>query len=160
MDEKNYITPAGLRALKKELKTLRTDERPKLTETIAWAAANGDRSENGDYLYGKKRLREIDRRIRFLLKRIENAEVIDPSSQTGFEVKFGATVTVLDEEDNEKTFTIVGTDEIDLDRRRISWKSPMARALLRKKVGDFVTVKMPKGDQELEILSVHFEQVS
>lgn len=157
MDEKNYITPAGLRALKQELKTLRTDERPKLTEIIAWAAANGDRSENGDYLYGKKRLREIDRRIRFLLKRIENAEVIDPSAQKGFEVKFGATVSVLDEDGNEKTFTIVGTDEIDLDRRRISWKSPMARALLRKKVGDFVTVKTPKGDQELEILCVHFE---
>ncbi|NBW39854.1 transcription elongation factor GreB [bacterium] len=159
MDDKNYITPSGLRKLKEELKALRTDERPKLTETIAWAAANGDRSENGDYLYGKKRLREIDRRIRFLLKRIENAEVIDPVMQSGSDVKFGATVTVLDENEIEKTFTIVGTDEIDLEQKRISWKSPVARALLRKRVGDVVTVRMPKGDEDLEIVHVEYTRV-
>ena len=159
MDEKNYITPDGLRTLKAELKSLRTDERPKLTETIAWAAGNGDRSENGDYIYGKKRLREIDRRIRYLLKHIENAEVIDPEVLTGDEVRFGATVTILNEEDEEKSYTIVGIDEVDLDKSRISWKSPMARALLRKHEGDCVTVRMPKGDEDIEIVKVEYKAI-
>lgn len=156
MHEKNYITPAGLRRLKAELKTLRQDERPKLTETISWAAGNGDRSENGDYIYGKKRLREIDKRIRFLLKRIENAEVIDPTTIKGIEVKFGATVTVSDEEGEEKTYSIVGVDEGDLEQGRISWQSPIARALLRKSEGDWVKFETPKGTRELEIIKVDY----
>ncbi|MCB0328821.1 MAG: transcription elongation factor GreB [Bdellovibrionales bacterium] len=157
MNDKNYITPGGLRSLQQELKQLRTVERPQLTETISWAAGNGDRSENGDYIYGKKRLREVDSRIRFLLKRIENAEVIDPALLSGNEVRFGATVTILDEEDREKTYTIVGTDEVNLDKKRISWKSPLAKALLRKREGDVVTVRMPKGEEDVEILKVTYQ---
>ncbi len=159
MHNKNYITPQGLRTLVDELKTLKFDERPKLTETIAWAAGNGDRSENGDYIYGKKRLREIDKRIRFLSKRIENAEVINPTETNAEDIRFGATVTILDEEDNKRTYTIVGVDEADISLGRISWKAPLAKALLRKKEGDFVTVRMPKGDQDVEILNVKYIEV-
>ncbi len=159
MKDKNYITPAGLRALKVELKGLRTDERPKLTETIAWAAGNGDRSENGDYIYGKKRLREIDKRIRFLLKRIENAEVIDPKTLTGTEVRFGATVTIVNEDDEEKTYSIVGMDEAKLEEGKISWRSPLAAALLRKHEGDLITFRSPNGEKEVEILKVNYVEI-
>ncbi|MCB0352274.1 MAG: transcription elongation factor GreB [Bdellovibrionales bacterium] len=156
---KNYITPGGFRALQAELKQLRTKERPKLTETIAWAAGNGDRSENGDYIYGKKRLREIDKRIRFLLKRIENAEVIDPAQQKGTEVRFGATVTILDEDGNEKTYSIVGTDEMNIEKGKISYVSPLASALLRRKEGDVITFRSPRGEQEIEILEVAYRDL-
>lgn len=156
---KNYITPGGFRALQAELKQLRTKERPKLTETIAWAAGNGDRSENGDYIYGKKRLREIDKRIRFLLKRIENAEVIDPAQQKGTEVRFGATVTILDEDGNEKTYSIVGTDEMNIEKGKISYVSPLASALLRRKEGDVITFRSPRGEQEIEILEVVYRDL-
>ncbi|MCI5064331.1 transcription elongation factor GreB [bacterium] len=156
MEEKNYITPSGYQALQQELQKLWSEERPKITEIVSWAAGNGDRSENGDYIYGKKRLREIDKRIRFLTKRIEGAEVIDPAEQSGEEVRFGATVTVLDECEVEKRYSIVGTDEVDLARGHISWRSPVARALLRRKEGDLVTVQTPRGEQDLEILRVEY----
>lgn len=159
MSEKNYITPQGLRVLVDELKTLKFGERPKLTEIISWAAGNGDRSENGDYIYGKKRLREIDKRIRFLSKRIESAEVINPPDVKAQDIRFGATVTILDEEDQERTYTIVGVDEADISKRKISWKAPLAKALLRKYAGDVVTVHMPKGEQDVEILKVEYLEV-
>ncbi len=158
-ETKNYITPAGLKALLKELKHLKSNERPQLTETIAWAAGNGDRSENGDYIYGKKRLREIDRRIRFLSKRIETAEVIDPAVQKAQDIRFGATVTILDEQENEKTYSIVGEDETDIDRGHISWKSPLARALLRKEEGDVINFRSPRGEQEIEIVTVCYQSL-
>src|SRR5688572_29734074 len=129
---KNYMTPEGHRRMQEELRRLVRDERPKVVEVVAWAAGNGDRSENGDYLYGKKRLREIDRRIRFLTKRLESAEVVDPARQTRHDqVFFGATVTYADRRGTERTVRIVGIDEADLDRGRVSWISPIARALLK-----------------------------
>lgn len=157
--DKNYITPSGFKRLQDELKQLRTVERPKITETVAWAAGNGDRSENGDYLYGKKRLREIDRRIRFLLKQIENAEVVDPLKIKAPDVRFGATVVIEDEEGERKTYTIVGKDEMDIAKGRISWVSPLARALIKKKVGDVFTFRSPKGEQDLEIISIQYKEV-
>jgi len=159
MTERNYITPKGLKSLIKELKSLKSDERPRLTEIISWAAGNGDRSENGDYIYGKKRLREIDKRIRFLSKRIESAEVIDPVKCSADEVRFGATVTILDENDNEKTYSIVGTDEMDISKGYISWKSPLAMALLRKRTGDIITFRSPRGEQEIEITAVIYKEL-
>jgi len=159
MTERNYITPNGLKRLIKELKYLKSDERPKLTEVIAWAAGNGDRSENGDYIYGKKRLREIDKRIRFLSKRIESAEVIDPATCSAEEVRFGATVTILDDNDNEKTYSIVGADEMDISKGYISWKSPLAMALLRKRTGDIITFRSPRGEQEIEIAAVIYKDL-
>lgn len=156
-DTRNYITPAGLQKLLRELKHLKSTERPQLTETIAWAAGNGDRSENGDYIYGKKRLREIDKRIRFLSKRIESAEVIDPATQRVEDIRFGATVTILDEEERERTYSIVGEDETNIDLGHISWKSPLARALLRKSEGDVVTFRSPRGEQEIEIIEVRYQ---
>src|SRR5262249_9433787 len=128
---KNYITPDGFRRLQQELNRLSRTERPRVVETVAWAAGNGDRSENGDYIYGKQRLREIDRRLRFLAKRLENAEIVDPARQSRLDqVFFGATVTYANENGEERTVTIVGVDEIDVDRGRVSWVSPVARALL------------------------------
>ncbi len=159
MKTKNYITPTGLRTLRNELKKLKFEERPQLTETIAWAAGNGDRSENGDYIYGKKRLREIDKRIRFLSKRIENAEVVDPASLSGELIRFGATVTILDQDDRERTYAIVGVDETDLSRGRISWQSPLARALLKRQVGDVIVFESPKGEQEIEVISVSYQPI-
>jgi transcription elongation factor GreB len=153
----NYITPAGAAALQEELRTLKYDERPKLVDTIAWAAGNGDRSENADYQYGKRRLREIDKRLEFLLKRIELAEVVDPSKIRSDKVLFGATVTIRDEDDKDKTYRIVGVDEINLEKNEISWKSPVASALLNKKVGDIVTIHSPKGDREVEIVKIIFK---
>jgi transcription elongation factor GreB len=154
---RNLITPAGLQALKDELRQLSRVERPRIVEIVSWAAGNGDRSENGDYLYGKKRLREIDRRIRFLNKRIEIAEPVDPLAQRASDrVFFGATVSYANERDEEITVTIVGVDEIDTERGRISWISPVARALLKAQVGDCVTVRTPSGSEILEILNVAY----
>jgi transcription elongation factor GreB len=153
---KNYMTPAGAERMRQELRTLRYEERPEVTRVVSWAAGNGDRSENGDYLYGKKRLREIDKRMRFLAKRLESAEIVDPLSITATYVQFGATVTIRYEDDSEKTFAIVGIDEVDLAKGRISWMSPLARALMRGYEGDLVTFHSPKGQQEIEIVSVAY----
>ncbi len=155
---KNYITPPGFKALQDELKQLRRVDRPKIVEIVSWAAGNGDRSENGDYIYGKKRLREIDRRMRFLLKRMEAAEIVDPAAQPNKDrVYFGATVTYADEEDNERTFRIVGIDEADLDRGDVSWISPIARALLKSEIGDVVEVRTPRGPQSVEVIKISYE---
>ncbi|MBI1173964.1 MAG: transcription elongation factor GreB [Sideroxydans sp.] len=158
---KNYITPAGHRRLKDELDYLWKEERPALVQTIAWAASNGDRSENGDYIYGKKRLREIDRRIRFLAKRLENAEVVDPAQRGECEqVFFGATVTVCGQDGTERTYSIVGVDEADAGRSLISWVSPLARALLKAREADVVKVQLPDGVEELEIVEISYCSIS
>lgn len=151
---KNYITPAGAERLRAELKKLRYEERPEVTKIVSWAAGNGDRSENGDYLYGKKRLREIDKRMRFLAKRLECAEVVDPLAIKVDYVQFGATVTLRLEDGAEKTYSIVGVDEVDVNRGRISWMSPLARAILKARAGDYVTYNSPKGEQEVEVVQV------
>ena len=153
---KNYITKAGADRMRAELKQLLDVTRPEVVRTVSWAAGNGDRSENGDYIYGKKRLREIDRRIRFLTKRIEIAEVIDPSEQKGDRVLFGATVTIENEEGQRHTYRIVGVDEVNPAAGDISWISPLARALLNARAGDAVTVRTPKGDQEVEVIKVEY----
>jgi transcription elongation factor GreB len=154
---RNYMTPAGYRRLREELMTLLDVERPKVVEAVSWAAKNGDRSENGDYLYGKKRLREIDRRARFLTKRLESAEVVDPTRQTRRDrVFFGATVTYANGRDEEVTVMLVGIDEANLEAGRISWISPVARALLKAQVGDLVTVRTPAGPEELEVLAIGY----
>lgn len=154
---KNYMTPAGHRGLQEELHLLLRQERPKVVEVVAWAAGNGDRSENGDYIYGKKRLREIDRRIRFLTKRLESAEVVDPARQTTRDrVFFGATVTYADRRGAETTVTIVGIDEADLDRGRISWISPIARALLKAREGDVVELRTPAGIERIEVIEIRY----
>lgn len=156
---KNYMTRRGYNALREELDNLVRVERPKLVETVAWAASNGDRSENGDYIYGKKRLREIDRRIRFLIKRIESADVVDPERQQGIDqVFFGATVTITDlDGDNEQRWQIVGVDEANASDGRISWISPLARALLKAREGDVVRFMSPAGMRELEVASIQYE---
>ena len=155
---KNYMTPEGYRRMQDELRRLARDERPKVVETVAWAAGNGDRSENGDYIYGKKRLREIDGRIRFLTKRLETAEVVDPAQQRNREqVFFGATVTYETSRGEEKTVTIVGIDEADLDRGRISWVSPVARSLIKAREGDTVELRTPGGTEPVEIVEIRYE---
>jgi transcription elongation factor GreB len=157
---KNYLTPQGYARLKGEALRLLDQERPELVKVIAWAASNGDRSENADYIYGKRRLREIDRRIRFLTKRLEAAEVIDPAAREATDqVFFGATVTVVDEQGSESTYSIVGIDEADVGRGRISWISPLARALLKRRQGDEVAFKAPSGDQVLEIVKVEYRDL-
>ncbi|WP_302173009.1 transcription elongation factor GreB [uncultured Hydrogenophaga sp.] len=154
---KNYITRPGYDRLRAELFQLMDEERPKIVDIVHWAASNGDRSENGDYLYGKKRLREIDRRIRFLTRRLEIAEVVDPSLHHGNDqVFFGSTVTYADEQGTETTVTIMGVDEADSASGQISWISPVARALIKSRVGDVVKLAVPGGLQELEILSVSY----
>jgi len=154
---KNYMTPEGHRRMQEELRRLLREERPKVVEVVAWAAGNGDRSENGDYLYGKKRLREIDRRVRFLTKRLESAEVVDPARQTRRDqVFFGATVTYVDHHDSERTVTIVGIDEADLDRGQVSWISPIARALLKAQEGDVVELRTPAGLERIEVLEIRY----
>jgi len=154
---KNYITPAGYARLRDELMQLIDEERPKVVEVVHWAASNGDRSENGDYLYGKKRLREIDRRIRFLTKRLEIAEVADPSVHHGSEqVFFGATVTYADGAGAERTITILGIDEADNLRGQVSWISPVARTLLKARVGDVLKLVTPAGIEEIEVLEVSY----
>ena len=154
---KNYMTPGGWAKLTDELYQLVNKERPKLTEVINWAASNGDRSENGDYIYGKKRLREIDRRIRFLTKRLENAEVIDPAVRESDQVFFGATVTYLRENGQSQTVSIVGIDETDLQRNYISWISPVARTLLKAREGDMVYLRLPTGVEVLEVESIEYK---
>ena len=155
---KNYITPAGLARLQAELKHLRSTERPRVVETVAWAAGNGDRSENGDYIYGKKRLREIDRRMRFLLKRLEIAEVVDQLQQKNQQqVFFGATVTYANDTGKEKTIRIVGVDEARLDLGEVSWVSPIARALLKASEGDVVKVRTPNGLEKVEVVEISYQ---
>ena len=154
---KNYITPQGKQALKNELKKLLHEERPALVQVISWAASNGDRSENGDYIYGKRRLREIDRRIRFLTQRLEITEVIDPLTQPHDRVLFGATVRYTNESGEARTVTIVGQDEIDPRQGRVSWVSPIAKALLNARVGSVVQLQTPKnGPEELEITDINY----
>jgi transcription elongation factor GreB len=154
---KNYITPAGYAGLKAEFDELFRVERPKLVETIAWAASNGDRSENGDYIYGKRRLRQVDSRIRFLSRRMEAAEVVDPASQGGNDqVFFGATVTYAHRDGREATVQIVGVDEAEPSKGRISWISPVARALIKAREGDLVSLMTPAGREELEVIQVHY----
>jgi len=154
---KNYITPQGYQRIREELLQLIDNERPEVVKIVHWAASNGDRSENGDYIYGKRRLREIDRRIRFLTKRLDLAEVVDPSVHQGSDqVFFGATVTYLNSTGVEQTITIVGIDELDPLQGKISWVSPVARALTKSREGDVVTLTTPAGEDELEILSVTY----
>jgi transcription elongation factor GreB len=156
---RNYITPAGYRRLRAELMTLLDDERPKIVEVVSWAAKNGDRSENGDYLYGKKRLREIDRRIRFLTKRLDIAEVADPSAHHGKDqVFFGATVTYAQADGSERTITIKGIDEADSLQGEVSWIAPIARALLKAREGDEVTLVTPAGPERIEVIEVRYPQ--
>jgi transcription elongation factor GreB len=157
---KNYITPAGHARLKDELEHLVKRERPHVVEIVAWAASNGDRSENGDYIYGKRRLREIDRRIRFLSKRLDNAEVVDPLRQgENDQIFFGARVTIADIDGQENTYTIVGIDEADVTRGRISWISPLARALIKSREGDTIRFQSPVGIREIDILEVVYQEI-
>ena len=154
---KNYMTPAGHARMQAELAHLVRTERPEVVNIVSWAAGNGDRSENGDYIYGKKRLREIDRRIRFLTKCLENAVVVDPARQENDDVVFfGATVTVLEEDGAESRYSIVGLDEAEPGRNRISWISPLARALFKARVGDSVRFQAPGGPRELEIIDIEY----
>ncbi len=154
---KNYMTPAGYLRLKSELKQLVEVERPEVTRTVAWAASNGDRSENGDYIYGKRRLREIDRRIRYLMKRLETVEVVDNEGQQHAQVFFGATVTIADAAGCERTVSIVGMDEIDTSHGRVSWVSPIARALLKAREGDVVNLRTPAGMEQIEVVEIRYE---
>ena len=156
---KNYITPRGYRRMQEELARLWKVERPPVVTTVTWAAGNGDRSENGDYIYGKKKLREIDRRIRFLSKRLDVAVVVDNSGKTHQRVHFGATVTFQYESGNEREVTIVGVDELDSGDERISWRSPLAKALLTAEVGDTVTLRAPRGPERLEIIAVRYDDM-
>jgi transcription elongation factor GreB len=161
--QKNYITPAGLQRLKDEHRFLLTRERPAVTQVVAWAASNGDRSENADYLYGKRRLRQIDSRIRFLTKRIDAAEVIDPAAPragaAASRVFFGATVTYCDAGGREHVVRIVGIDEVDLKQRYVSWRSPLARALMKSAPGDSVLLHAPAGTERLEIVAVEYAPI-
>lgn len=154
---KNYMTPAGHKRLQGELRHLLREERPKVVDIVSWAAGNGDRSENGDYIYGKKRLREIDRRIRFLTKRLEIAEVVDQKLQTNRDqIFFGATVTYENHRGEEKTIRIVGVDEARIERGEVSWVSPIARALLKATEGDVVKVQTPTGPEEIEVVEIAY----
>lgn len=158
---KNYMTPAGFARLSEELEHLIKRERPKMVEVVSWAASNGDRSENGDYIYGKRRLREIDRRIRFLNKRTASAVVVDPLAQTQRDrIFFGATVGVCDETGREQTFSIVGVDETDPGRGRIGWTSPLARALLKAGEGDVVRFVSPAGVREVEVVTISYVEIA
>lgn len=154
--DKNYITPPGFEKLRNEYSQLLNVERPKLVETVAWAASNGDRSENADYIYGKRRLREIDSRLKFLQDKLERAVVVDPQKLSGDKVIFGATVTISDEDGNTSSYQIVGQDEFDIKNNKISWKSPVATALLGKKVNDEVIIKKPGGNEVVCIENIEF----
>jgi transcription elongation factor GreB len=160
---KNYITPSGLQRLKDEHRFLLTRERPAVTKVVAWAASNGDRSENADYQYGKRRLRQIDRRIRFLVKRIDAAEIVDPESPrrggAATQVFFGATVRYANASGTERVVSIVGADEVDLNRNYVSWLSPLARALMKHSVGDRVVLDAPGGTEQLQILDVRYQRI-
>ena len=153
----NYITPQGLKNIQTELNELLYIERPQIVKTVAWAASLGDRSENADYIYGKRRLREIDRRILFLQKRLDNIEVIAARDVKSDKISFSATVTIEDEAGTRTTYQIVGVDELDPKNGRISWQSPLARALLGKKAGDSVVVKKPKGDEEVCVIKIEYK---
>jgi transcription elongation factor GreB len=160
---KNYITPSGLQRLRDEHRFLLTRERPAVTQVVAWAASNGDRSENADYQYGKRRLREIDRRIRFLTKRIDAAEIVDPEAPRGgraaTQVYFGATVRYVNGSGTERVVSVVGLDEVDLDRNHISWLSPLARALMKSGAGERVVLHAPGGTEPLQILEVRYQRI-
>lgn len=161
MDRPNYITPAGFAALRAEYDRLFGDERPKLVETISWAAGNGDRSENGDYIYGRKRLREIDRTLGRLSAKMKAAKVVDPARQPDrSRVYFGATVMIADEDDNQRTLTIVGNDEADAGAGRVGWDSPIARALRGAGIGDLRRITLPGGEKEYEVLSINYPNSS
>jgi transcription elongation factor GreB len=154
---KNYITPEGFRRLREERKHLQQVERPRIVEIVSWAAGNGDRSENGDYIYGKQRLREIDRRLRFLAKRLEIAEIVDPARQKNLDrVFFGATVTYANAAGDERTVTIVGIDEVDADNGRVSWISPIARALMKAQERDVVELRTPHGVEPIEVMEIRY----
>lgn len=160
-DTKNYMTPAGHRRLQTELRFLMREERPKVVDIVSWAAGNGDRSENGDYIYGKKRLREIDRRIRFLTKRLEIAEIVDQAKQTNREqVFFGATVTYENSRAEERTIRLVGIDEARIENGEVSWISPIARALLKAREGDVVRVQTPNGPDEIEVVKIQYVEAN
>ena len=157
LSARNYMTPAGFARMRGELETLMRKERPEVVKVVSWAASNGDRSENGDYIYGKKRLREIDRRVRYLSKRLANAEVVDPAKRGRTEqVFFGATVTYTNGRGEDRTITIVGVDEVALDKGHVSWISPIAKALLKAEEGDVVKMRTPQGVEEIEIVSVTY----
>ena len=154
---KNYVTPAGHAALREELRRLLQEERPKIVEIVTWAASNGDRSENADYLYGKRRLREIDRRVRFLTRRLDSAVVVDPKQQQRLtRVFFGATVTYAKADGSEHTVTLVGVDEADFQKGKISWRSPIAQALMKAQVDDAVRVRTPSGIEEIEVVAIRY----
>ena len=156
-DVKNYMTPTGVKMLQDELRALQQEERPKIVEIVSWAAGNGDRSENGDYIYGKKRLREIDRRIRYITKRLSTAELVDPARQQGLaKVFFGATVTYAGADDKEHTVKLVGIDEADLTQGKISWLSPLAKTLLKTSVGDTVELRAPGGAEIIEVMQIEY----
>ena len=158
--EKNYITPKGFQRLSNELDQLSRVERPEVTKTVAWAASNGDRSENADYIYGKKRLREIDRRVRFLLGRIDKAVVVDPTLSISAKVQFGATVTIEDEDEGTiKTVSIVGVDEINTEKNQISWRSPLGSSLIGKEVGDTILLRTPIGTKTYEIINIVYVEI-
>ncbi|NCC21609.1 MAG: transcription elongation factor GreB [Alphaproteobacteria bacterium] len=157
MTDKFYMTPEGHAALVKELDFLLRDERPRIVDIVSWAAGNGDRSENGDYIYNKKRLREIDRRVRYLTKRLDNAEIVDPARQKNLDrVYFGATVTYAKEDDTEITVKLVGEDEADFKRGKINWLSPVGRALQKKSVGDLSLVRAAGGEEQIEIVAISY----
>jgi transcription elongation factor GreB len=154
---KNYVTPAGHAALRGELRQLLHEERPKVVETVSWAASNGDRSENADYLYGKRRLREIDRRVRYLTRRLDSAVMVDPKQQQQLaQIFFGATVTYAKADGSEHTVTLVGVDEADFHSGKISWRSPIAQALMKAKVDDAVQVRTPAGIEEIEVVAIRY----
>ena len=157
---KNYITPAGYRRLQDEHARLWKVERPAMVSTVAWAASNGDRSENADYIYGKRKLREIDRRLRYLSKSLDSAVVVDNSGKQPDRVYFGATVTFVHETDGERFVTIVGVDELDSGSARVSWRSPLAISLLKAKVGDLVTVRSPRGFERLEVVAIQYDALT
>lgn len=159
MEKNNYITPNGHKKLVAELDDLIRTERPEVTELVQWAASNGDRSENADYLYGKRRLREIDRRIRFLSQRLDKAVVVDPLKTQSEKIQFGATVEIIDEAELKKQFTIVGVDEVNTAKGHISWQSPIGKSLLGKIVGDEVLVKVPSGELTYEVVSIVYKTI-
>lgn len=155
----NYMTPGGFKKLDDELQHLLRTERPEVTRLVSWAASNGDRSENADYIYGKKRLREIDRRIRFLTQRLDASVVVDPEKVVSSKVQFGATVEVVNEEGQSREITIVGVDEVDTSRNHLSWQSPIGRSLLGKSEGDEVTIVIPAGETTFEIVSISYKSI-
>ena len=156
---KVYLTTAGFRKLQREFTHLKNTERPAVVNTVSWAAENGDRSENADYHYGKRRLREIDKRLSFLAKRLSDAEVIDPGSIKSSKVQFGATVTIIDDSDAERVYQIVGVDEIAPDAGRISWLSPIGRALINAREDDWVTFESPQGQRDLQVVKVEYKPI-